>query len=76
MFAKLKLKIREKMDAWSASNEAAAERHKAQRLLLESARNEMIENERAIARADTILLRDRLAKLDEKIEAFEKKAKG
>lgn len=73
MFAKLKLKIREKMDAWAASNEAAAERHKAQRLLLESARNEMIENERAIARADTILLRDRLAKLDDKIEEFAKK---
>lgn len=73
MFAELVKRIRAKIDSWSTKNEEAAERYKAQRLLRESARKELAENEKAIARADQILLRGKLAKLDDKIEKFAKK---
>jgi hypothetical protein len=68
--------LRRKMEKWSIANEEAAERSKARRLLLESTQKEMIENEKAIARADKLLLDEKFRKLDEKIKAAEKKAKG
>lgn len=66
--------LRRKMEKWSIANEEAAERSKARRLVLESAQKEMIENERAIARADKILFDARMSKLEEKIKAAENKA--
>ncbi|ASY62507.1 hypothetical protein SJ05684_c10500 [Sinorhizobium sojae CCBAU 05684] len=66
-------KLRAKVRAWTASNEEAAERYREQRRLLADARKEAHQNDLAIARADQTLLRDRLAKMDEKLEKAEKK---
>lgn len=65
-------KLREKTRSWISSNQDAAERYRAERKILEAARQEAKKNEMAIAKADQILLRDRLAKLDEKLDKAEK----
>lgn len=66
-------KLREKVRSWTASNQDAAERYRAERKALEEARKELEQNDLAIARADQILLRGRLAKLNEQLETAEKK---
>lgn len=68
--------IRRKMEKWSIANEEAAERSKARRLLLESAKKEAIANAEAIARADKLLLDEKLRRLDVKLEAMEKSLKS
>lgn len=75
LFSHLASRIRAKLDAWSSANENAAERYAAQRQQLDMARKEAIENEKVIARADQILLRAKLARLDKKIEASERNTK-
>ena len=68
--------IRRKMEKWSIANEEAAERSKARRLLLESAKKEAIASAEAIARADKLLLDEKLRRLDVKLEEMEKSLKS
>jgi|GEM_PF-2569285 len=66
-------KLREKVRSWTASNEGVAKRYRAERKMLKEAREEAKKNDLAISRADQILLRGRLAKLDERLDKAEKK---